>query len=120
MSFKVPNQFRVKDGAYKSPNKAPFGAFLIPMKTHTHPIRIIAHDGKSGEFTGWEHVSVSYSDRCPTWEEMCVIKDTFWGPEDCVVQFHPPQSEYVNNHPFVLHLWRPLEVNIPTPGKWMV
>ena len=27
---------------------------------------------------GWEHVSVSLARRCPTWEEMCMVKDIFW------------------------------------------
>ena len=30
---------------------------------------------------GWEHVSVSYRKRCPTWEEMCRVKDMFFEPE---------------------------------------
>lgn len=64
---------------------------------------------------GWEHVSVSLPTRCPTWDEMCWIKRLFWDDEECVVQFHPPKSQYVNNHPFCLHLWRPTETTIPTP-----
>lgn len=68
---------------------------------------------------GWEHVSVSPCNRkrkdCPTWEEMCAIKDMFFEPEETVVQYHPPKSEYVNNHPNCLHLWRPLEQEIPRP-----
>lgn len=72
----------------------------------------------------WEHVSVSIggrqATRCPTWEEMCIIKKWFWDEEDCVVQFHPPASEYVNNHPYVLHLWRPTDTNIATPPKEFV
>ncbi len=59
---------------------------------------------------GWEHVSVSPRSKtrksCPTWEEMCHIKDMFFEPEERVVQFHPPKSEYVNCHPYCLHLWR--------------
>ena len=68
----------------------------------------------------WEHVSVSYADRIPCWETMCQIKDLFWSPEDCVVQYHPPHSEYVNCHPNVLHLWRPLGADLPRPPTWMV
>lgn len=34
---------------------------------------------------GWEHVSVSLSNRCPTWEEMCMVKDIFWGEDECVI-----------------------------------
>jgi len=39
---------------------------------------------------------------------------------DCVVQYHPPRSEYVNNHPFCLHLWRPAGLDLPLPPAWMV
>jgi hypothetical protein len=38
---------------------------------------------------------------------MCWVKWSFFDDEECVVQFHPPQSKYVNRHPFVLHLWKP-------------
>lgn len=66
---------------------------------------------------GWEHVSVHPKNqkRCPTWEEMCAVKDMFFEPEEVVVQLHPAHSEYVNNHPYCLHLWRPLEREIPLP-----
>ena len=46
---------------------------------------------------------------------MCFVKTVFWDREDCVVQFHPPESEYVNDHPFCLHLWRPVGVVIARP-----
>lgn len=69
---------------------------------------------------GWDHVSVSFKDRCPTWEEMCVVKDIFFEPEECCVEYHPPQSEYVNNHPFCLHIWKPQDQEIPSPPAWMV
>ena len=67
---------------------------------------VVASDGG-----GWDHVSVSPCSQkrkaCPTWEEMCAIKEMFFKPEERVVQFHPPKSEYINNHPYCLHLWRP-------------
>lgn len=65
----------------------------------------------------WEHVSVSvnHEQRCPTWEEMCWVKDQVWDAEECVVQFHPPKSEYVNQHPYVLHLWRCPTQETPRP-----
>lgn len=66
---------------------------------------------------GWEHVSVSLGRRCPTWDEMCMIKDIFWGEEECVVQFHPPHSEYVNLHPYCLHLWKKSGEVFETPPK---
>lgn len=71
---------------------------------------------------GWEHVSVSPKNqkRCPTWDEMNRIKDMFFEPEECVMQLHPPKSNYISIHPFVLHLWRPIGTDIPQPPLIMV
>ena len=66
---------------------------------------------------GWEHVSVVMRNRCPTWDEMCLAKNIFWREDECVAQFHPPKSEYVNNHPYCLHLWKPMGREIETPPK---
>lgn len=68
----------------------------------------------------WDHVSVSYPNRCCTWEEMCLLKDIFFYEDECVVQYHPPKKDYVNLHPYVLHLWRPRKEKIPMPPIWMV
>ncbi|WP_431309684.1 DUF7694 domain-containing protein [Bradyrhizobium iriomotense] len=69
---------------------------------------------------GWEHVSVSIPRRCPNWQEMCFVKDLFWDEEECVMQLHPPRSEYVNNNRYCLHLWRPTSRAIPTPPSGLV
>lgn len=74
------------------------------------PMRIIWSFGG-----GWEHVSCSLRKRCPTWEEMCKVKDMFFEPEEVVVQFHPRRSEYVNIHPHCLHLWRKCGEDFETP-----
>ena len=56
-----------------------------------------------------EHVSVEpVNGGCPTWAEMCFVKDYFWEDEDEVVQIHPKKSEYVNIVENCLHLWRPI------------
>ncbi|SDX88029.1 DUF7694 domain-containing protein [Tepidimicrobium xylanilyticum] len=64
---------------------------------------------------GWEHVSVSHRNKVPTWDEMYMVKDIFFEDEEVVVQYHPRKSEYVNIHPYTLHLWRPINKEIPTP-----
>lgn len=71
---------------------------------------------------GWEHVSVSpYQKRItPSWDDMCKIKEIFFNDDECVVQYHPPKSEYVNNMPNCLHLWRPIEAEMPMPPSIMV
>ena len=78
-------------------------------------LRVIASSG-----LGWEHVSVSTATRCPTWEEMCLVKDLFWRGDEAVMQLHPPKADYVNNHAFCLHLWRPTEGAIPLPPSILV
>lgn len=79
----------------------------------------IASDG-----LGWEHVSTravdNGQDEIPTWEEMCAVKSFFWDAEDWVIQYHPAESEYVNNNHYVLHLWRPVLVAFPTPPSDLV
>jgi hypothetical protein len=59
-------------------------------------------------------------ERCPTWEEMCYIKSLFWDKEDVAIQYHPAEKDYVNNHSFCLHLWRPIGQTIPTPDPLLV
>src|SRR5262249_40852544 len=73
-------------------------------------LMILSSDGM-----GWEHVSVSTEFRIPLWEEMCWVKDLFWEEGECVIQYHPPRSKYVNVHPNCLHLWKPLRTIIPVP-----
>lgn len=113
MSFHVPNQFR--DSNYSSPSDGNSGLFWIIGPSARNNLKIIASDGG-----GWEHVSVSKKYECPTWNEMCKVKDLFWDERDCVVQFHPPKNEYVNNHPHCLHLWRPIGEQIKTPPTLLV
>ena len=69
---------------------------------------------------GWEHLSVSTKTRCPTWEEMCKFKDIFFTEDEACVEYHPKKSDYVNLHPYCLHIWKPLEVELPLPDKSLV
>ena len=118
MIFHVPNEFRVRRGPMRSDDANDNnGAFLIPHpnKASSLVFSVVASDGE-----GWEHVSISLKARCPTWEEMCYFKHLFWGPEPMVVQYHPPDTSYINNHAHCLHLWRPIGTGFPHPPDWMV
>lgn len=83
---------------------------------------IVASGGDDDDLAagGWEHVSVSTRRRIPNWTEMNFVKDLFWDDDECVVQFHPSRSEYVNNHAFVLHMWRHKKAQFPTPPSILV
>lgn len=117
MTFHVPNKLRIRGGKIGSTDAiGNNGAFEVTLK-HSQRFIVIASDG----LLGWEHVSVSRHDRCPTWGEMCQIKAMFWDDEDCVVQYHPPRAEYVNIHPYCLHLWHPTgSQQMPMPPSYMV
>lgn len=118
MTFHVPERYRVNNGRMASnASYGNNGLFQIQNSRLTRPVRVIASDG-----AGWEHVSVSmpHIKRCPSWPTMCVIKDIFWDEDDRVLQYHPLKSEYGNIHPHTLHLWRPIDVEIPSPPMWTV
>jgi hypothetical protein len=103
-----------------------WGYFEIP--TPKGRLRVVASDGIGGEHAdqmppeavGWEHVSVSLATRCPTWPEMCLVKDLFWTETQVVVQFHPAKAQYVDIHPYTLHLWRHLTEPFPMPPAILV
>ena len=69
---------------------------------------------------GWDHVSMSFRNRVPTWEEMCWLKDAFFDDEEVVVQYHPAKSKYVNCHPNCLHLWKQKDSEFNTPPMLLV
>jgi hypothetical protein len=70
---------------------------------------------------GWEHVSVSRRSKCPSYEDMDLVKRAFWGAADVVMQLHVSADRHVNCHPYCLHLWRPIwKHEIPLPPAILV
>lgn len=114
--FHVKEENRIRTGYQASDERAGNnGAFRIHHKGYT--LHVIASNGR-----GWEHISVSIVgvSRCPSWEQMCFIKSLFWDEDDTVIQYHPAKAEYINSHPYVLHLWRPTEAELPKPLPTMI
>lgn len=113
---------RIRRGEFGSdPSWGAYGFFFVDGPCGQR-LKIVASgaDDTDTASQGWEHVSVSCPNRCPNWPEMCFVKDLFWEPEECVVQFHPPQSQYVNNHRYVLHLFRHKSLAFPMPPAILV
>jgi len=108
-------KYRIKTGMYASIDGYSCGFFEIPYRSYV--LRAFVYDGITD---GWEHVSVSLKNRCPNWEEMSFIKDLFWSEDECVVQFHVPKQDHVNNHPYCLHLWRNKEKEFDRPSSCTV
>jgi hypothetical protein len=115
--------YRITKGPFgSSPAMGNNGCFILPHVGGLAFFCICSQD------MGWEHVSahivrrgaLTMVKRTPTWEEMCWLKDLFWESEEEVAQYHPARSEYVNIHPYTLHLWRPMGAELPTPPSIMV
>jgi hypothetical protein len=112
---------RVTSGEYSShKGYGPYGAFVIPSPIKPNTLRIIAAGANYPMSDGWEHVSVSLEHRTPTWSEMVFVKDLFWSEHELVIQFHPPKQDYVNFHPYCLHLWKSLKYEIKLPPALLI
>lgn len=88
---------------------------LTDLKMFAMPLK----DSKMGNITTseplqWEHVSMETISqdisRCPTYEEMCLLKYRFFSENEITLQVHPAKSEYVNKKKYMLHLWRNKEI----------
>lgn len=100
-------QGRVKSGPFGSDDSIGLNGAFFVFGPCGEELKIIASDASAGQAVdGWEHVSVSTRRRCPNWREMCFVKNLFFKSTETVVQFHPPEDDYINNHPHCLHLWR--------------
>ena len=101
---------RMTHGQLASSTDDTWGMFFL-----THPrsgirLKVMIGDGK-----GWDHVSVSSKKSTPKWNDMCWVNSLFFESDECVIQYHPPETNYVNFHPHCLHLWKPQGTPIPMP-----
>lgn len=114
--FHVPNQFRNHLDPKLGSDDSDGNNGLFQFAIQGYIFNCIASDGLD-----WEHVSITIDrNRTPNWEQMCFIKDVFWDEEDIVVQYHPSKSQYVNMHPYCLHLWRNTKYDIISPPPELI
>ena len=91
------------------------GIFVVPVVATKFKVIASADDA-------WEHVSVSplFKKRCPTWTEMATIKDLFFKHDEVVMELHVAAQDHISLHDYCLHLWKPLQAEIPLPESWRV
>jgi hypothetical protein len=58
------------------------------------------------------HLSISYQDRYPSWEEVRDVKRVFFPPQFSAMMVLPAEAEYINIHNFCLQV-------IQTPHAWV-
>lgn len=106
--YRITKSFLASDASYGCN-----GAFIIPYRSAD--LMVIISDQN-----GWDHVSVSTEHRSPTWDEMCFIKSLFFEPEEIVIQYHPPESRYIDCCKNCLHMWRKQNHDYELPPSCMV
>lgn len=75
--------------------------------SHTSGLRVICSTDTMEDGGTWLHVSVSRSNSLPSWDDLKLVKDAFIGRNHEAVQVLPRDEDFVNLHPFCLHLWSP-------------
>lgn len=109
----------------KKEGKDGFGGSVYPIEYKNGKVKIKKDYNSVLHFIfssgcGFEHLSVSTPVRTPTWDEMCKMKEIFWRDDEVCMQLHPKKEEYVNNHNYCLHIWKPIDKEIPMPPSVMV
>ncbi len=63
----------------------------------------------------WLHISFSFSNKMPSYEDMTQVKSAFIGPNYPAYMVLPRAKDHFNHHPFCLHLFAPLAGEDPLP-----
>lgn len=106
------NRWRVRQGKYATEDVDGWnGQFLVPINGEIYLIMI--SDGM-----GWKHLSMSNAQKkvLPSWNTMSRAKDLFFADEDWCCQFFPAKEDYINDCEWCLHIWMPLDDELPHPS----
>jgi hypothetical protein len=97
---------------YGSYGDATCGAFIIPLPGQMTALKVLAASGE-----GWDHVSVSPNgqSRTPTWAEMEHVKRIFFKKDEIAWEYHMAPADHISIHPYVLHIWRKQDFEMPMP-----
>lgn len=69
-------------------------------------LRVILNVMRYGDGRPWAHLSLSRRDgKLPTWGQLVNVKNLFLGKQRKAIQVLPPEEEYVNINPGVLHIF---------------
>jgi hypothetical protein len=110
------NRWRIRAGELGSSEVDGWnGHFIVPLDGELW--HVMLSDG-----AGWKHLSVTNAQKrmLPSWTTMCRLRDAFFDDADWVVQFHPAKDDNINAHPYCLHLWMPLNEDLPHPSFVLV
>lgn len=79
-------------------------------------LRVLVSVDRLDDDSLWLHVSCSYTNRLPSWDDLKAVKRLFMGDVEAY-QVLPREADYVNAHQFCLHLWCPLDGTLPGQAR---
>lgn len=103
-SWVVPE--RVK-GFERLPGRVHLGVTLYAFRKSNLTVLLSVDDYEAVEPGAgvWVHASLARPDRDPTWGEVRLVRDAFFGPNALVAQVLAPAAQWINVHSHCLHLW---------------
>ena|SRR5258706_10455230 len=121
----LPLDLKVDKDLAGNVNKlVPDGVYQIPhfwQKRHFLFCKFAIEDG-------WERLAIHLTHvqsqksmkvqkvaRSLTHQELALVKDLFWRPEEVTVIFQPAGTHYIANLKFVSFIWRPVDLPLPIP-----
>jgi hypothetical protein len=110
------NRWRIRSGQMGSENTEGWnGCFIVPVNGQLWQVMLSDH-------YGWRHLSATNTQRrqLPPWEVMTRLKDLFFADEETCVLYIPAKGDYINEHPYVHHLWSSLEEPLLKPPVVLV
>jgi len=107
------NEYRITLAWYPTSGDDKGGCFQFLRPSGI--LRVVASNGD-----GWDHVSASYDDHTPSWDDMEFVKRKFFKKDEVAYQFHVAEKDHINFHPHCLHIWRPHRGKILLPPGEMI
>ena len=78
-------------------------------------LRIIVTEEEEVDVRSWRHLSLSFPDMIPGFEDVASVKRAFVGEYHYAAMVFPPKKYYVNQHPYVLHIFACMKGDWPLP-----
>lgn len=82
-----------------------FGRSGLSLSSAPPPKQTVILSGGYRDDVPWLHVSTAWPNRLPTWNELREVRELFLDDGLVAVQIFPPKAEYINVHPYCLHLY---------------
>jgi hypothetical protein len=113
LGYQLPSKYKKVDRAFIGQEYQRSDGMKVVETTEVH----------QPENYHWHHVSCSFADKLPSYEDLQEIRKVFIGEGMTSVMIFPPEHQYINYHPFCLHLYACLDADpwpdVGSSPDWM-